>query len=213
MPESIDPIEGSSGNATRPHQPLAGQTRESIAEGLAKALDVGKSGLDTMIEGYREHLRLVVSFFDKLVILNGGTLAITFSALFAFHNSNPKGKIDTADLFIAWKLLIASTVAALLCSWLNIAVVSVQTKATEQLMMRAYLTASTMKLNSAIAGAQIDVASLMPSDKEQKKLKHSLTGTQWIGNVARWLGLAAKLATVTSYYYLYLFAQASASVM
>jgi hypothetical protein len=62
-----------------------------------------------------------LSYYEKLVVLNGGTLAISFTAVTALHGQLIHGKpLFVADLLSAWQLLIIAIVGCLLADWLGI---------------------------------------------------------------------------------------------
>ena len=65
-----------------------------------------------------EARKLQISFWDKLVILDAGTLALSINATTAFRG-HIVGDGGVGFLFAAWKLLIVSMVLAVLAQWLG----------------------------------------------------------------------------------------------
>jgi hypothetical protein len=74
-----------------------------------------------MSEAALELVKLRVSYFDKLIVLNAGTLALSFSAVFTFvsRTTVDMRNVPIDSLLNAWKLLIFSIIGALISNWLH----------------------------------------------------------------------------------------------
>ena len=64
----------------------------------------------------RDIVKTRIAFWDKLVVLNAGTLALTFSAASSFRGHSI-GDGGVGYLFAAWKLLSASILLAIFAQW------------------------------------------------------------------------------------------------
>lgn len=65
-----------------------------------------------------EARKLQIGFWDKLVILDAGTLALSINAATAFRG-HTVGDGGVGFLFAAWKLLVVSIIFACLAQWLG----------------------------------------------------------------------------------------------
>jgi hypothetical protein len=79
-----------------------------VMHGALKSLEQADAVLIKMFE----FVKLRAAYFDKLIILNGGTLALSFSAVATFH-AHPLAttqQFPIPYLLLAWKLLMSSIV-------------------------------------------------------------------------------------------------------
>src|ERR1700758_48025 len=76
------------------------------------------ASMQELVSPAAEVQKLHISFWDKLVLLNAGTLTLSFTAAASFHG-HTIGDGGVGYLFAAWKLLILSMIFALLAQWLG----------------------------------------------------------------------------------------------
>jgi hypothetical protein len=83
--------------------------------------------LDSQLEKFQNLTSLRTAFYDKLIVLNGGTLAISFTAATSFHGPNAQWKLlGLSNLFSAWELLIIAIVLSFISNYLTLGVVTNQ---------------------------------------------------------------------------------------
>jgi hypothetical protein len=178
---------------------------------MENAQDQITSALRTM-EGLTDKLaelvKLQISFFDKLIILNGGTLAVSFTAATGFHTHFAgKQPVAANDLFSAWQLLIISIVLSLVSNWLNMSYI---------LNTTLYITtrALTVDIFRAQEAQQLLEPEVVPTplDVSPEKLERDArniaiyNGAQ---GLAMFFGLISQGATFLSYISLFKFARAN----
>jgi hypothetical protein len=183
---------------------LDGETKQH----LDKMLDT----IDNLLSGpLGEFLKHRISYFDKLIILNGGTLALSFSAAATFYARAAASKthFQSNSLLTAWQLLMFSIVAALVSNWLTMSANQKSYTLAATRLIRLRMLASLAYIRDAVPNISVDMTPAIETKEiAAKELTHSRVA-KWADNVALFLGFLSQLATVASYFYLYKFAGAN----
>jgi hypothetical protein len=149
-----------------------------------------------------------VSFYDKLIILNGGTLAISFSAATSFHSLTQVKHLSAVnDLLSAWKLLIISIVLSLLSNWLSLNFILNMSQLLHGVLQQvsiSRLNNAALPLDPTLKFEPLD-ASAEASRVRGKKERSYMASLQ----VGAFFGLVSQGATFLAYISLYLFARAN----
>jgi hypothetical protein len=146
-----------------------------------------------------------IAFYDKLVILNGGTLALSFTAAFGLYQRvSPTLHIAAIGyLFLAWKLLMISIVSSLISNWLSIH----GTGATSTYLTTKMTETQVTLTQSALRGINPETEVKVPTNTEQEKTAHKIAGL--CKNLGSLVGIASLIITFISYVYLFKFATAN----
>jgi hypothetical protein len=164
------------------------------------------SAADAQLSRGIELLVLRVGFYDKLVILNGGTLALSFTAATGLHGHlNPsKPALLPQDLFLAWELLMFSIVGSVICNWLSMSSVTSQSN---------FITEKVTGLHAAWAllalrAIKPEIQHIAPTPDEKIEAAKQKSA-RILGSVGAYFGLLSQLATFTSYIFLFRYAKAN----
>jgi hypothetical protein len=177
-------------------------------------LDKAFDDIDNILSGpVGEFLKHRISYFDKLIILNGGTLALSFSAAATFyahaHAAANGTHIPFDSVLTAWKLLMFSIVAALVSNWLTIIANEkvYVLEAIKLIRLRTFVLFTYFR--DAVPNIHIDWTSAIRTPKIAKKEQSQGRVAKWGAWAAFFLGLLSQLATIASYFYLYKFVGAN----
>lgn len=147
-------------------------------------------------------LKARVAFSEKLIVLNGGTLALSFSAAASFYSKGILSSDCTACLLAAWKCLIFAICAALTAQWLRINIgINLNTHMTGAIVsMRALRMDADLKL---IPNApKVDLGSTTSIEKVTAQSEKGVANGQRVCTV---LGLLSQVSTVVAFVWLYKF--------
>lgn len=172
-------------------------------EQLSKIKECGTVLIQTVydsLDGQRDLIKIRIGIWDKLTVLNAGTLALSFTAASAFH-AHANGDGGVGYLFASWKLLIISIGFACFAQHVAaLALERLQGYATGHLFKRKLEDLHTEATESGVA---------LTSDTPQMKSIKDVTeaSMQGIGQVAMAAGFIAQILTVAAYFWLYRFAR------
>jgi hypothetical protein len=176
-------------------------------EDRKRAADLGiiaLEGLAESVEGVRDLVKMRVAFWDKLTVLNAGTMALSFTAASVFQNrSRVVG--GGGFLFASWKALIASIAFALIAQHLATASIS-------RTQMRASMEVTKYKIERFMAEAGSVGIDLSKNSANKERFEKMMTDVrsssdegrrERLSNVS---GAIAVILTVAAYCLLYKFA-------
>jgi hypothetical protein len=158
--------------------------------------------LDSQLEKFQNLTGLRTSFYDKLIVLNGGTLTISFTAATSFHDPNAQWKLlDLSNLFSAWELLIIASVLSFISNYLTLGVVTNQMAIMSNRLMNAY----------GVVWSKTAPEKTIESERQNQRSERVLTGAKYSEKIALWLGVIAQMCTVYAYICLFKFARLNLS--
>jgi hypothetical protein len=85
-----------------------------VDEGMSRMMEKAQTSSTLILEA----IKLRMAHQEKLVILNAGTLALSFSAITAYHAQHSQSSVSTGSLQHAWQLLMCAIVLSLNANWL-----------------------------------------------------------------------------------------------
>jgi hypothetical protein len=173
---------------------------------LADAQDAFDIALDEIYNTTPEILDLVkirISFWDKLALLNAGTLALSFSASASFRGHSA-GDGGVGYLFAAWKLMILAIILSLVAQW---AATGSATYLRRQLLAlkthRRLIRIQQNLTKNAIQLGEPHHSLLNETEREVDKAKSYARPFELVAHIA---GALAQVATILGFYWLYRFA-------
>jgi hypothetical protein len=182
--------------------------RKVAAEKTQEAVDLSVRTFESTIGRNAEIITQRVSFYDKLIILNGGTLALSFSVASSFHSlTQIKHLLAVSDLLSAWKLLIVSIVLSLLSNWLNLNFIfnmSQRLHVLQKQISDSRMHYAALPLNPTAKFDPLDVSVEGSQARERTERMH-----RGAFEIAAAFGLISQGATFLAYISLYLFAKAN----
>jgi hypothetical protein len=184
-----------------------------VLDGEAKQnLDKMLDTADNLLAGpLGEFLKHRISYFDKLIILNGGTLTLSFSAAATFYaHAAGKNHIPFSSLLTAWKLLMFSIVAALASNWLTMSASQKSYSLAANRLSRLRMLGFLVYFRDAYPNFRnVDLTPAIETKEIAAKELTENRVAKWADRVALFLGFLAQLTTFASYVYLYKFAGAN----
>ena len=148
--------------------------------------------------------KLKISFWDKLVIVDAGALALSLTAA-GFFRGHSHGDGGVGYLLAAWKLLIGSMAFAIMAQWIltSAAVYSArQLRALATQLKLGRIEQKTQEFNVPMRPATKDLMTTSRKDAEESgKLA---TGFE---NAAHICGAIAQVGTLAAFMWLYVFAR------
>jgi hypothetical protein len=143
-----------------------------------------------------------ISFWDKLVILNAGTLALSFTVAATFRG-HAVGDGGVGYLFAAWKLLLISIVSAVFAQWTATGAATFFFKASVALRANRKFVRVSEKI--ATAGLQCNGTHLELIGKTQIDAHRSGESYRRLEFVAHACGALSQAASTVAFYWLYRF--------
>lgn len=161
---------------------------------------------NAFVAGCTDSLKARSAFSEKLIVLNGATLALSFSAASTFHERGAIAIAGSSFLFSAWRLLIASIILALMGQWVGVTSSANALASGSGALLRERLG---MWENELRKLTQSDAPSgTLEADMARRIMKARRAVT--IGErLTNWLAVAAQILTISSFIFLYKFAHAS----
>jgi len=182
--------------------PESSEIQKSVLEKIRAEHIAGTEIVNRILSSAQEYLKFQVSFFDKLIVLNGGTLALSFSAAITVHSRIPSFQPVFSDILTAWKLLMVAIIAALLCIWCSIRANQVTSQVLWSRNDKNSAIIIKYSLKENVPGVELDKVKAPDTPKDDRLLK-SAKIVGWIGSFTASVSI---LTTVASYYFLYRFA-------
>lgn len=151
-------------------------------------------------EAVRDIFKMRIAFWDKLTVLNAGTLALSFTAAFSFRNQ-VVGDGGFGYLFAAWKMFISSIVLALSAQLFAVVAISHLHRTLSANVFKRSLD----RLDREVVKGGGTANKGAPSYLRIASAAHE--DHPAFESIAHWLGIAAHLATLVGYVWLYKFAR------
>lgn len=143
--------------------------------------------------------KLRIASLERIIILCGGTLTLSYTAAVNFRSHIPTGGVSQlTDLLMAWKLLIAAIVIALASIFFTIL------GSDHSNVWNTY-----NSTNLEIEFSRADQSEPSPFAKNRDRAERSRKLHERFSFIAKCGALAAQITTCISYVFLYLFAKAS----
>ena len=182
---------------------------QSAAAKAQAVIDQASSKEEAQLSRNSEIVSQKISFFDKLIILNGSTLAISFTAATGFHpHLQAAGRfLAYIDLFSAWRLLIISIIGSLVSNWLSMSYIANVT-ALMHLREAEYINLRVAAASQSLI-PETKVVPLDTSPERQRSDRIKIRTYDVAFQAANFLGLISQGATFLSYISLYKFARTS----
>jgi hypothetical protein len=147
-----------------------------------------------------ELAKLRLGFLDKLVILDGATLALSFTISATFRSITPRhGDGGVGYALAVWKLLMLSVGAALIAQWLL-------TLSTTHLSHSLSAARISLRIRRAAHIAEARDSSTQPTDLLGRLDKANAISSKSHSPMSRMsflLGVAAQVFTIMAFYWLY----------
>lgn len=170
------------------------------------AQDAFDAALDEIYSATPEILELTkfrLSFWDKLALLNAGTLALSLSASASFREHSV-GDGGFGYLFAAWKLTILAIVCSMFAQWASTASATYLRRQLAGLKTHRKLIRIEQKLSKCGIHMSEPHHSLIGEvDREVTKAKKYARPLEIVAHIS---GAVAQLATILGFYWLYRFA-------
>jgi hypothetical protein len=172
----------------------------SKAEARARVDTAADRTLDTadvQIARVGETLKLKIAFYDRLLLLSGATITLTFTVTSSLHLSTGKHLEATALLLWSWKLLIYAILACLAANWMSVVLNITQTTAVMQSMALMRSKLLKMAVHEYKPGAPFPDNELSPEEVKKQAVKtKSRVITEKVSN---YIGFSAQLAVAGAY--------------
>ena len=140
-----------------------------------------------------------ISYWEKLTVLNAGTLALSFTAAAAFRG-HAIGDGGLGYLFAAWKNLIASIALCLVAQWLTwLAATHFQ-----RFMFANLIKRKLDRVRDALGPVERSVSNM---EEAYQRIEKAAKGVQGgYDRAAQFIGIVAQIFTIVAYVWLYKFA-------
>jgi hypothetical protein len=151
-----------------------------------------------------ELVKVKIAFWDKLAILNAGTLALSFSAASSFRGHSV-GDGGVGYLLAAWKLLILSILLALVAQWC--AVGSATHFHNWMLAFRVHRRLQRIRESLDREGLSLPAMQADLQADAKKSVDRAKPYAQPLERAAQWIGAVACISAAGGFYWLYTFAR------
>lgn len=179
-------------------------------DGKARTIaDAEKSYGETLDEIYSttpeilELTKIRIGFWDKLVILNAGSLALSVSAAASFRG-HTIGDGGVGYLLASWKLMILAIGCSMVAQWAATGSATYLRRQLTSLKTHRKLTSIQAMLTNAGVDTPAGLRKLTADASEDVGLGQRYARP--FERIAHYVGTASQICTVWSFYYLYRFA-------
>ena len=148
--------------------------------------------------------KIRIGFWDKLVILSAGALALSFTIAASFRG-HAFGDGGLGYLFAAWKLLVVAIVSAVIAQWTAIGAATFFFRAAVTLRAHRKFVRLSEKIDRAgkqSTGSHLDMVGKTEVDAE--KSGKSYRRIEFISHAC---GFISQIAVMVAFYWLYRFAR------
>jgi hypothetical protein len=175
---------------------------DAANEGLNRMMDRAQAQTSVTVEA----IKLRIASQERLLILNASVLALTFSAVTAYHAQHPQIASAVSSLIHSWQLFLVAIVASLLSNWSSVNGAIHYSNYTHSEQIGVSFDQYEMALRKILP----DYAKKASADWETDKRKYSKSSTYHavFFRLAGGLGFLAQVGTCWGLFCLYQFAKA-----
>lgn len=167
--------------------------KERVEAAMGRTIDT----TDQQVARVVDAVKLKIAFYDRLLLLSGATITLTFTATSTFHANSGKLILGTRFLIWGWILLIYAILACLASNWLSISSGIQQSTMVMTVMASARHTLLKMAVDAYKPGAPFPKNDL--SDEQLKKQAIQGKSRELIERIANYFGVSAQLAVCGAY--------------
>jgi hypothetical protein len=152
---------------------------------------------DEQVARVVEAVKLKIAFYDRLLLLSGATVTLTFTATSTLHANSAKLLLATRFLILGWILLVYSILACIASNWLSISAGIQQSTMVMTVMAAARHTLLKMAVQAYKPDAPFPDNAQTPAELEKQARQGK--SREIIEKISNYLGFSAQLAVCGAY--------------